>query len=154
MSKRLSLILAVALSLPLATIAPAKAQSYPLTCQIGQQNQVYFLLGYSAAAVTFQQANAPASSGVQPGFCAWADRAFHPGELSCLNVLSLGSIPILGLQNGRVSRASFDGSTPGKILNQAINGPTKSITFMVANNGGAGISGATGNCFQITNVLF
>ena len=83
MLKRFSLILAVALSLPLSTTAPAHAQSYPLTCQIGTMNPTWVLIKDGSAGVEFQKAKGPASSGLQPGQCAWNDRAMSASEPNC-----------------------------------------------------------------------
>jgi hypothetical protein len=71
MSKRLSIIfgLAFALGLPLAASAPARAASFPFTCQIGTMNGV--LINGNAVVLNFTKSNGPASSGLQPGQCAF-----------------------------------------------------------------------------------
>jgi hypothetical protein len=138
MSKRISLVLAFALGLPLAALAPASA-SYPFNCRIGTNNAVSVNSSQYYYTVHFSRSKGPAASGLRPGQCAYLDRAVRASEPTVLCFLS----PVIGVYpteyNGRtVSQAFFSGPGSG-LLRAAIFGPTKLMNFTVHNVG----------CFQI-----
>jgi hypothetical protein len=128
---RLSLVLAVvvfALSLPFASATPANAQSYPLTCRIGKMNGMAMDNGLYL--VPFTKGTGLVAAGVQPGSCAWLDRAFKPSEPSAL--CAKGTVVNLAFTNGVVVQNSTTfGGPGGTLLQTAVFGPTTLMSFTV-----------------------
>lgn len=78
--------LAAAAALALAPLPAAAQTAYPLTCVFAAGQTVginpslprpttELVVGFG-----FRPATRPATEGVDPGTCAWQDRAFRPGE--------------------------------------------------------------------------
>ena len=145
MVMRLSIILTtlLAVGLPFAAAVPASAQQdYPMTCRIGSMNAAVVAPGENLADVSFERSNGPASSGLQPGQCAFEDRAVRASEPSSLCFQAA----IFWIKfNGAIATPSFTG--PGAaLLTSAVSGPTKLMTFSVHS---WNIPNLTGTCFQI-----
>jgi hypothetical protein len=84
--KPIALVCAVSTALGLAATSTAAQTAYPLTCvfEAGQtvgispsltRPSTDLVVGFA-----FRPGNRPATAGVDPGTCAWQDRAFRPGE--------------------------------------------------------------------------
>jgi hypothetical protein len=142
MLKRLSLILVVAVvawGLPLSAPAPADAtQSYMLTCQIGPMNTVRLDFeggvpgGFGYTDVNFQKASGPASSGLQPGQCAWPDRGMNANEPSWLCAQARGTLGLntVTFRGTTVTQVTYIGG--GNALLQAVlHGPTQLMNIYV-----------------------
>lgn len=134
MSKRVSLILALASVLPVTASAPASAQSYPFTCQIGTMNGM--AVGGGHAALTFTRSNGPAASGLQPGQCAFSDRAVKSSEPNSL--CFPGTVTAIQFSGSTVVKGFFTAfSGPGSsVMQSGVFGPTKLMNFTVHNDGG------------------
>lgn len=136
MLARLSLVLAVvvfALGLPFTSATPANAQSYPLTCRIGKMDGMAMDNGLYL--VPFTKGTGPVAAGVQPGSCAWLDRAFKPSEPAALCVK--GTVVTLAFTNGVVVQNSTSFGGPGSaVLQAAVFGPTTLMSFTVHNTQG------------------
>ena len=67
----------------LASVSEAAPRTYPLVCRGGSGT-----LGYSGSGMTalfyFRKAPASSSHGLNPGECAWVDRAVGAAEPTCL----------------------------------------------------------------------
>jgi hypothetical protein len=117
----------------LTATAPAGAASYPLTCQTGSTNSLMIISGN--AFVIFTPSKGPASAGLQPGQCAWADRAVSATEphMLCLQTTPANLI----IRGGTVTNQpdTFSGSG-GALAAAAAFGTSKLMTFMVHNNSG------------------
>jgi len=135
MSKYFLLVVAVASGVWLAAVAPARAQSYPLTCRIGTMNTVELgmFAGPNNAVVDFTPASGPAANGVQAGQCAWTDRPFKPNEPHglCFSPAGIAGIIFSGKTVASTnSDTSFTG--PGaQLLTNAVFGPPVLMNFMV-----------------------
>jgi hypothetical protein len=133
MTKRFPALLAMALvfgaPMTLTTSPPADAAtSYPLTCQIGAANSLMDLNGFFV--VTFEPSIGPASRGLQPGQCAWADRAVSSSEPHLLALQA--TLTNVILKGGTVTSQSLTFSGPGAALAMAAaSGTPKLMTFMV-----------------------
>ena len=132
MSKRLFLILVATLGLALSAQAPADAvESYPLTCLIGPANEVIVSFDGSDSAVRFHASNGPASSGLQPGQCAFNDRAVTWTQtVMCFKGRAVRQIFINGTTVD-VGHSIFESSPRGMLMRQAMYGPTKLMNFRV-----------------------
>ena len=148
MLKRLSVVIAVALTfgLPVATSAPASAQSYPFTCSLGGVGGAAAVDGTAnVGAVQFARSKGAVAAGLQPGQCAFGDRAVKSTEPTQLCfavhpnvIIFIGSV--VDKQN-----TSFTG--PGAaLMESAIFGPTKLMNFTVHNGTMGGVQGP---CFVI-----
>jgi hypothetical protein len=145
MINRVSVVVAMACAFcfPLMTPSPAMAQSYPMTCEISSASLVLVDIGRNLATVTFSRSNGPVASGLQPGQCAWSDRAVRTDEPAVLCLEA--SIDRITLRSGSTSSGSFNG--PGAaVLQSAIYGPTKLMNFMVQQSNIPSIGGL---CMQI-----
>lgn len=144
MLKRLALILALALGLPLSTLAPAGAASFPFTCKIGAMNAAMWTAPNSAT-VTFSRSKGPASSGLQPGECAYSNRAVKTSEPNQFCPFS-ATILQMGFHFTAANRVPSVFGGPGSVLlAAAVSGPTKLMNFTVHNGG----EGPDGPCFVI-----
>jgi hypothetical protein len=123
------LTIAFALGLPLAVAGPAGAQqSYPLTCKIGTMNSEQIGGPLPIQTLEFSKSTAPASSGLQPGQCAWTDRGFKPSEPS--QICFHAGISGIVITNGTPIAGTFTG--PGAALAKAAAvGPTTLMNFSV-----------------------
>ncbi len=141
MLKRLSLILVVAvvaLGLPLSARAPADAASYMLTCQIGPMNLVRLNFqggvpgGIGYTDVNFRKANGPASSGLQPGQCAWPDRGMNANEPSWLCAPARGTMGVntIAFRGTTVTQVTYVGGG-NALLQTALYGPTQLMNIYV-----------------------
>ena len=150
MLKRLSLILAIALGSSLTTIASAKvkaepgktiqapgstrhARSYTLSCLIGDANSVQ-LWGLSSAIVAyieFGRTRGPASAGLQPGQCAYVDRAVTTHESDFLCFKPILSDLNLAFQARAINAWGFGSSPGGALLHQTFFKPAKLMNFKV-----------------------
>lgn len=80
---RKSVILAGIVAATLGSQSDVRAQSYPFVCrgpltvEFGQNEQPTLIM-------TFARARKPATEGVDPGTCAWMDRAVRSDEPTCL----------------------------------------------------------------------
>lgn len=131
----LSLILVAVCTagLMVSTSTAARAQSYPFTCRIGQQNRPLTLTGAQNVTVAFFVSNGPVASGLNDGQCAFADRAVKASEPRLL----CGSFNLDNFQikNGTtISELSATGPG-GTLLLTALFGPTKLMNFTVHNSG-------------------
>ena len=144
MLKRLALILALALGLPLSALAPADAASFPFTCKIGTMNAASWTAPNSAE-VTFSRSKGPASSGLQPGECAYSNRAVKASEPDLFCPFKATTLQ-MGFHGTPANRAPSVFGGPGSVLlAAAVSGPTKLMNFMVHNGG----EGPDGPCFVI-----
>jgi hypothetical protein len=123
--------LALTFGLPFATPAPASAQSYPFTCSIGGVGAAAAVNGAAnVGAVQFARSRGAVAAGLQPGQCAFSDRAVRDSEPTqlCFAVTPRVIIfvgPVVDKQG-----TTFTG--PGAALMQsALFGPTKLMNFMV-----------------------
>jgi hypothetical protein len=108
------------------------SKSVLMTCRIGQMNNACMACntgpGASPAGVTFSHSTGPASSGLQPGECAFEDRAVRASEPYVLCFAA--SIQSMQFNGSVISGVFFNG--PGTaILNHVANGPTEVMHFMV-----------------------
>jgi hypothetical protein len=70
-------------------------QDYELTCVFGPGQQVHLstistpqFASTQLVTMSFTPANRPSTQGVDPGTCAWSDRAFRAGEASTIAVIT------------------------------------------------------------------
>jgi hypothetical protein len=128
---RLSIMLAVAFAfgLQFATSAPVSAQSYPLTCRIVPMNGLLFKTERSY--ITFVRGSGLASSGVQPGTCAWLDRAFRPAEANELCFPSPTFTQIVFSGATVTSGELFLSGPAAALVTAAILGPPTVMNFSV-----------------------
>jgi hypothetical protein len=101
--------------------------SSQMSCQIGQMNQVGIL--NTMTLVNFAQSNGPTASGVNPGQCAFEDRAAEASYLCFATPTPYTAI----FQGTTVLGQIYYGDNPGAgaVLNAAANGPTKLMNFTV-----------------------
>jgi hypothetical protein len=131
--KSLALILVgiFAFGLVLSTSTPARAESYPFTCKIGTMNRpIKFNDVFSGLAdVSFSSSIGAVAAGLQPGQCAFSDRAVRPSEPHTLCfAVTLGGVTIN--QGAVISEAQTSG--PGQhLLLAALFGPTTLMNFTV-----------------------
>jgi hypothetical protein len=143
MSKRLFLILAGALITALSSLAPADAQSYPMSCMIRTMDEAVVVPLAGMARVAFSTSRGPIAAGLQPVQCAFADRAVRAGEPNRLCFAA--SINEIIFNGSTATRASFGG--PGlAVLQSAVFGPTKLVNVTV-HLGDVGSLG--GPCFLV-----
>jgi hypothetical protein len=133
MTKRFPALLTIALvfgaPMTLTFSEPADAApSYPLTCQIGAPNALIYVNGFFL--VTFEPSSGPASHGLQPGQCAWADRAVGANEPHNLGFPA--TITGANFKAGALVNQSLLLQGPGGALaTAAAMGTPKLMTFMV-----------------------
>jgi hypothetical protein len=140
---RLALVIAVALSVPLFPAAPAGAANYPLTCKLGQLNDVYF--NQIGIVITIQPSAGPASSGLQPGQCAFEDRGIRASEPKAL-CLPGAAVTAMDFQGGKMNAFGSSFSGPGAaVIHTAIFGPTSIANFTVHNR-------SDNQCFVVDTV--
>jgi hypothetical protein len=135
MLKPLFAALAIAFALPLLGAATPAPLNYSLTCQIGKTNAVDLATnGSGSVVITINKSPTPASSGVQPGACAWQDRGMRPAEPSALCFTNAG-IGGISLVNGAMTAYLPTASGPATILTtRALAGPT--TLFIVSAHSG------------------
>jgi hypothetical protein len=145
MLKRLRFIaLAVVMMLPIAVHAPANAAGFPMTCDI--DNTLLTFVQGNSVTMLFRVSVGPAASGLQPGQCAFEDRAVRASEPHALcfsaNVTSL-SFTGASLATG----GALFGGPGAKIVKAAMYGPPLLITYVVRNTTSGGQS-----CFVIDSL--
>ncbi len=103
--------------------AQAYGQDYDLTCAFGPGITVTMKpvttpthIGVQLLAFGFTPASKPATQGVDPGTCAWSDRAFRQGEPSVLALVTNDtSLTFYVNNNGTTSVAPSTQSWVGNI---------------------------------------
>jgi len=118
--------------------------SWPMTCRISQNNWMYINGGGSAAHIVFFPSKGAASAGLDPGQCAFLDRAVEQSEPFQLCFTgSVSSIAFnfeaaqpagsfVGPGTGPSSTTNIAFAGPGAaLLSTALNGPPKLMNFMV-----------------------
>jgi len=114
-----------------------------MTCQIGTMNGIY-INPPAIAGVTFAKSNGAVATGLQPGQCAFGDRAVKADEP---NQLCFSPAGITGIfLNGKAITGGASFSGPGeRVLLNAVFGPTTLMNFTV--HQGPGINGKP--CFIV-----
>jgi hypothetical protein len=126
------LVFALFVSLVPCSPAPAVAGSSLLTCEIGFMNGVS--VRPSGATVPFMPSHSPASAGLQPGQCSYAERALTVQEPHVLCFQA--TVTNFAVANGALQSSTVFGGAGAALAQAASFGPTKLLNFMVHGDAG------------------
>ena len=117
------------------------AQTYPLSCR-GGGGTLGLISSENAAVFYFSKTSGPAGAGLQPGQCAWVDRAIGTGEPPCLKQSNTNAVAwIFPAQRAQ----SYFSSSTGEHWTRSMLDGSFYQTFQAYNPG-------DGGCFVVTRV--
>lgn len=121
--------------------ASAAPRSFPITCR-GGAGSLRLTTMTNNAVFTFTKASGPARDGLQPGECAWLDRAVGAGEPSCIQQYSVSATAVI--YPDKKQDSSFSSGLQDHWLNDLLS-DSAYVTFQAYNP-------HSGACMVITRV--
>jgi hypothetical protein len=119
----------------------AAPRSYPMSCR-GGAGTLGLTTNNNSAVFYFLKASGPAGVGLQPGQCAWLDRAIGSGEPPCIQQYNTNGTAWIFPDR---KQDSYFSSATGEHWLRDLLSSSKYVTFQAYNPG-------TGACFVITRV--
>ena len=121
--------------------ALAVPRSYPITCRGGDGSLVLTTINNNAS-FYFIKSSGPASDGLQPGQCAWLERAVGVSEPSCIQQYNTNAIA--RIFPGKKEESYFSSATGSHWLKDLLS-DSNYVTFQAYNP-------HSGACMVITRV--